>query len=120
MKTLYLAENNPNGDRHLLSYPLKEDGTVGAKRVLFDFGQGRGIDGMSIDVNGHIYATAGSGPKGGVYIFNPEGKQLGFIATPEDPTNCCFGGKDRKTLYITAGKSLYRISVNTAGFTIAE
>ncbi|HEY8504051.1 MAG TPA: prenyltransferase/squalene oxidase repeat-containing protein, partial [Gemmataceae bacterium] len=43
-------------------------------------------------------------------------KKVAFIPTPETPTNCTFGGEDWKTLYVTAGKSLYRIRLNAAGF----
>jgi len=118
MKTLYLADNNPKGKRQLLAFPLKPDGTVGAKKVLADFGEDRGIDGMCVDAKGNIYATAGQGKTAGVYVFSPEGKRLAFIPTPETPTNCVFGGKDRKTLYVTAGKSLYRIGLNAEGFAV--
>lgn len=118
MKTLYLADSNPRGKRQLLSFPLKEDGSVGVKKVLHDFGNDRGIDGMTIDVRGNLWATAGRGKTAGVYAFTPEGKKTGFIPTPEDPTNCVFGGKERKTLYITAGKSLYRIDVKAEGFAV--
>jgi gluconolactonase len=118
MKTLYLAESHPKGDRLLLAFPLKEDGSVGAKKVLHDFGADRGIDGMAIDVKGNIFATAGQGKTGGVHIFTPEGKKIGFIPTPETPTNCVFGGADRKMLYVTAGRSLYRIHVNEEGFAV--
>jgi gluconolactonase len=118
MKTLYLADNNPKGNRHLLAFELKADGTVGPKKVLHDFGKGRGIDGMAIDVKGNVYATAGTGQLAGVYVFSPAGKQLAFLPTPEDPTNCVFGNKDRKMLYITGGKSLYRIPVQIEGFAV--
>ena len=118
MKTLYLAENDPKGNRHLLAFPLNEQGEVGPKKILHDFGKDRGIDGMCIDVKGNIYATAGQSKTGGVHIFSPEGKKIGFVATPETPTNCVFGGKDRKMLYITAGKSLYRTQMNVEGFAI--
>ncbi len=118
MKTLYVAEANPKGKQQLLAYPLKEDGGVGNKKVLYDFGKRRGIDGMVVDVKGNIFAAAGDGKTGGVYVFSPEGKQIGFLATPETPTNCVFGGKDRKTLYVTAGKSLYRVKLNTEGFAV--
>ena len=73
---------------------------------------------MSVDILGNIYGAAGSGARGGVYVFSPEGKQLAFIPTPEDPTNCVFGGKDRKTLYVTAGKSLYRVELKLPGFAV--
>jgi gluconolactonase len=118
MKTLYLAESHPKGDRLLLAYPVKEDGSVGAKKVLYDFKNDRGIDGMSIDVKGNLYATAGQGKTGGVTIFDPHGKKLEFIPTPEVPTNCVFGGPDRKTLYVTAGRSLYRIHLTIPGFAV--
>jgi gluconolactonase len=118
MKTLYLAESHPKGDRLLLAYPLKEDGSVGTKKVLHDFGADRGIDGMSIDIQGNLYATAGQGKTGGVHIFTAEGKKIGFIPTPETPTNCVFGGADRKMLYVTAGRSLYRVHLNAEGFAV--
>ena len=120
MDILYLADSPPapKGTRLLLAYPLKDDGTVGKKKVLHDFGADRGIDGMSIDIKGNLYATAGKGATGGVYIFTPDGKKTEFIATPETPTNCVFGGEDRRMLYITAGKSLYRIHLTIDGFAI--
>jgi gluconolactonase len=118
LKTLYLADSNPRGNQHLLAFPLREDGSVGPKRLLRDFGKSRGIDGMCVDVHGNIYGAAGSGPEGGIYIFNQEGKQLPFLPTPETPTNCVFGDRDRKTLYVTAGKSLYRIKLNAEGFAV--
>jgi gluconolactonase len=118
MKILYLADSNPGGNQHLLAFPLKEDGTVGPKNLLYDFGKGRGIDGMVVDVQGNVYGAAGSGSKAGVYIFNSEGKLLHLIPTPEDPSNCVFGDTDRKTLFVTAGKSLYRIKLSIPGFAI--
>jgi gluconolactonase len=118
MKTLYVADSNPKGNQHLLAFPLKEDGTVGEKRLLHDFGTDRGIDGMCVDAQGNIYGAAGQGKTGGVYVFSPEGKQLAFLPVPETPTNCVFGGKERKTLYVTAGKSLYRIGLNAEGFAV--
>lgn len=118
MKTLYLADNHPTKNRFLLAYPLNDDGTVGKKKVLHDFAPDRGIDGMAIDVKGNIYATAGKGKTAGVTIFSPDGKKLDFIATPEDPSNCVFGGADRKMLYITAGRSLYRIQLTIDGFAV--
>jgi hypothetical protein len=43
---------------------------------------------------------------------------LEFIPTPQTPSYCVFGGKDHKTLYITAGKSLYRITLNAEDFAV--
>jgi gluconolactonase len=117
-KTVYVSENNPQGKRQLLAFAVKPDGTLGGRRVLWDFGAGRGIDGMTLDREGNIYATAGTGDKAGVYVFGPDGKNLALIPTPGDPTNCCFGGgADSSVLYVTCANSktagtkygLYRI-----------
>jgi gluconolactonase len=86
--------------------------------VLHDFKEGRGIDGMCMDTRGNVYATAGADTKAGVYVFDPQGKPLAFIPTPEDPSNCVFGDPDQQTLYITAGKSLYRLRLNAKGFAV--
>ena len=116
-KTLYLAESNsdPKAGRFLLAYPLKADGSVGEGKKLHDFGADRGIDGMTVTSDGHIVATAGRGKTAGIYVFTPDGKKVGFLSTPEDPSNCCFAGKDLRTLYVTAGKSLYGVETLMSG-----
>jgi sugar lactone lactonase YvrE len=54
--------------------------------------------------------------KGGIYVLSPEGKLLAFLPVPRDEvTNCAFGGDDLKTLYITAGGTLYSIRTTTPG-----
>ena len=60
-------------------------------------------------------SAAYAASKAGVHFFTPEGKKVGFVPTPENSSNCCFGGPGSKTLYITAGKSLYRIELTVAG-----
>jgi len=62
-------------------------------------------DGMRVDVNGNLWET---GP-GGIWIISPEGKHLGTILLPELGANVEFGDADRKTLYIAARTSIYRI-----------
>ncbi len=116
-KTLYVSDHSGDatGSRALVAYPLNADGTVGKRRVLHDFGKERGIDGMTVAADGTVVATAGSKAAGGIYFFAPDGKQLGFLQTQEDPNNCCFAGPDRRTLYITAGRSLYRVTLTLAG-----
>jgi sialidase-1 len=113
---LYVADNNPaeGGARTLIRYTVEKD-RVHRDRVLYDFGKERGIDGMVLDNRGNIYATAGSGEKSGVYVFTPDGDLIQFVHVPEDATNCTFGGPDLRTLYVTAGKSLYRIRGRVPG-----
>jgi gluconolactonase len=117
-RTLYVADNppDPGKPRHLVAYDIHPDDRVTRRKVLHDFGTGRGIDGMVIDTTGNLWATAGEGTQTGVYIFASDGRQLGFILTPETATNFTFGDGDLKTLYVTAGTSLYRIRTNATGF----
>jgi gluconolactonase len=123
-RAAYVSDNNPMGNRHLVAFDVKADGSLGNKRVLHDFGSGRGVDGMTIDTRGNVYATAGTGEKAGVYVFDPDGKQLAMIPTPGDPTNCVFGGgENRSTLYVTCANGremgtkygLYAITLNAVG-----
>ena len=129
-KMAYVADHHsdPKQNRHLAMFPVKADGTFGKKEVLFDFEEGRGVDGMAMDTEGNLYATAGSGEDAGIYIFSPEGKHLALIKLPGAPTNCQFGnGNEASTLYITAGVQgkekgtigafgLYRIQVKKTGY----
>jgi gluconolactonase len=116
-RTLYLVDHNPDpgGARTLLAYDIDSDGRCKRRGVLHDYGSGYGGDGMVLDVRGNIYLTAGDGDAAGVYIFAPDGEQLGFISTPEIAGNCTFGGPDLRTLYIAASSSLYRIRLAIPG-----
>ena len=127
-KKLYLVEANQaqGGARLIRSYDLQPDGTVRNMRVHYNFSPGRSADGMSIDTQGNLYASAGLNQsrgtsetldtKAGVYVISPQGKLLQFIPIPEDLiTNNAFGGPDMKTLYVTAGKNLYKVRMDIAG-----
>ena len=119
-KTLFVADNDPMAKRVLLAFDLAADGSASRPRVLHDFGTGRGIDGMTLDSTGRIWATAGSKEKAGVHVFEisadrNSAKLLTVVSTPEDPTNCTFGGPDRNVLYITTASSLFRIRTAAKG-----
>src|SRR5262249_49869696 len=113
-KTLYVSDNGPNR-RALVALDLDAAGNVARPRVLKTFGNGRGIDGMTVTADGRIVAAAGAGRLAGIYLYAPDGTPIAFIATSQDPTNVEFGGPERKPLYITAGKSLYRVSTTLTG-----
>ncbi len=113
-KTLYIADNGPR-QHVLIATTIGDRGKVENPRVIYDCGPRGGIDGMTVTVDGRIVA-AGGGEKTGVYIFSPAGKLLEIIHTPESPANVEFGGDDFKTLYICAGKSLYRIKTTMTGY----
>ena len=126
-RVLFVVDNHPiKPVRKVFAFALDGDGIpTGKRKEFFDFGKGRGGDGMCIDVEDNIYVTGGANRTyvnqntdnpAGVYVFSRSGKRLGHIPVPEDMvTNCCFGGADGKTLYITGGKTLWRIKTNVAG-----
>ena len=74
---------------------------------------------MCLDTDGNIVATAGfeqSGPGPMIYVFAPSGRVIETHPIPEDrPTNCTFGDSDLRTLYVTAGGSLYRARTDRQG-----
>ena len=108
-QTLYVAQSGrlPEEKRQLRAYPVNPDGSLGSHEVIHDFGEHRGIDGMVLDVDGNIVATAGykaGGPGPLIYVFSASGEVLETHPTPFDrPTNCSFGGEDLSTLYVTTG-----------------
>lgn len=123
-KTLYVAETNNGstgqnpdveakyGRMTLNAFDVAEDGSLSNKRVLVNFGDQLGTDGMAIDPNGNIFAAVRSESRFGIVVYSPEGKELDYLKTPSLPTNCCFGvGENSKTLYLTAGGGLYRVKV---------
>jgi gluconolactonase len=109
-KTLYVAQSgrDPDEKRELRAYPVKDDGSLDKYVVLHDFGAHRGIDGMVLDTEGNIVATAGnrrSGPGPAIYVFSPSGEVIERHPLNHDqPTNCTFGGPDLTTLYVTTGE----------------
>jgi gluconolactonase len=128
---LYVADNNNDtkgGARKLWRFDLTDDGVdTKSKKLIYDWGTGRGPDGLKQDEQGRLYVAAGltkpnppfepdDQVKGGIYVLSPEGKLLAFLAVPTDEvTNCAFGGDDLKTLYVTGGGVLYSIRTTTAG-----
>jgi gluconolactonase len=117
---LYVADSfpPPTNTRRIHVFDLSADGSAHNGRVLYDFGEVRGADGMSIDVEGNLYAAAGSAAtkNTGIHVISPQGKLIKVMPIPEDPiTNNAFGGADMKTLYVTAGKTLFRLRTDVAG-----
>jgi len=133
---LYVADNNNDsvgGARKLWRFPRKSDGAIDAqaKELVYDWKQGRGPDGLKQDETGLLYVAGGlnrSNPpfepdasfKGGIYVIDPnkpiDRRLVAFLPVPTDEvTNCAFGGKDGKTLYITGGGVLYSIRTQSPG-----
>jgi sugar lactone lactonase YvrE len=68
-------------------------------------------DRMKMTRDGHLFCTG----SGGIWVIDPQGQRVGVIRVPEVPRNLAFGGPDARTLYITAGKSLYSLPTRVVG-----
>ena len=123
-KKLYVAETNngstgqnpdatpKRGRMTLNAFDIMPDGSLANKKVLVNFGDQLGTDGMTIDKAGNIYAAVRSADRFGIVIYSPAGQELAHIKTPSLPTNCCFGvGDTSSILYVTAGGGFYRINL---------
>lgn len=128
---LYLVDSCPivGGNRRIWAFDRAPDGRLSNQRMVFDFAPGRGGDGMCVDSQGHLYVAAGiTRPRGphetndvppGIYVISPDGQLQGRIPVPEDVlTNVTFGGDDLRTLYITAGRTLYQVRVTIPGWVV--
>ena len=103
-KRLYVADI---GAGKTYVYQIAPDGTLSGKTLFAPMGS----DGMTIDQNENIYLTGK-----GVTVFNRKGEQIEHIAVEAGWTaNVCFGGKDMKTLFITASQYLYSLRMNVKG-----
>ena len=103
-KRLYVADI---GDQKTYVYDIQADGSLSNRQLFTEMGS----DGVTIDERGNIYLTGR-----GVTVFNPAGEQIEHIEVGTGWTaNVCFGGKDMKTLFITATEALYSLQMNVRG-----
>lgn len=103
-KRLYVADIR---GKKTYVFDILEDGRLGERKLFTEMGS----DGMTIDSEGNLYLTGK-----GVTVFDPQGRQIDHIAIDEPWTaNVCFGGKDHKTLFITASKSVYTVKMKVKG-----
>ncbi len=69
-------------------------------------------DGIAVDEFGRVYTTTGQG----VVVLDPaDGAVIQTLEFPEQPANCCFGGEDGRTLFVTARTGLYSVRTGAAG-----
>ena len=97
-------------------FDVQADGSLAHGRLFFDYAAREpewtgNPDGLKVDALGNVWAT---GP-GGIWAIDPSGAPLATVAIPEGPSNLNWGDADRKTLYITACSSVYRLRTKVAG-----
>jgi gluconolactonase len=100
----------------VFAFDVQADGSVKNKRAFahihdVEAGKESGADGMAIDTQDRIYITSSTG----VQVFDPKGQYLGTIKVPRQPSNLAFGGRGKKTLFITARQGLYRLNMLSEG-----
>lgn len=105
---------NDSAKQEIIAFRIDGSGKVQKKdffvRVDSSYGPGV-VDGMKVDIEGNVYVT---GPRG-IWVFSSGGDPLAVMHIPETVGNFCFGGKDSKTLYITASTSVYTLNMGIEG-----
>ena len=91
-RTLYVVDSHTRvgGNRKIWSFDIAIDGQLSNQRLVFNFGRGRGGDGMRLDEHGNLWVAAGilhprhSGETAdvpaGVYVITPQGELLADLA----------------------------------------
>ncbi len=88
------------------SFSVAADGKLSDPRLFAEEGEA----GVAVDRKGNVYIAAGN-----VFVYDSKGEKIDTIEVPERPASLVFGGKDNKTLFITARTSLYRVLAKYGG-----
>lgn len=120
-KILYLV--NTQG-KYLLAYDVAADGSLSNRRNFTELelsqeniakkSEMSGSDGVTVDRAGNVYVATTQGI--GIQVFDKTGKHIGNISCPAPTNNVSFGGKDMRTLYVSAKDGIYSIRTRNAGF----
>lgn len=113
-KLLYVGFERPTvGTKpYIEKYNVKEDGSLAEHARFVEFEMDASPDGIEVDAAGNVYVAN----KAGVTVFKADGKKIGNVAIPDQPTGLAFGGDDLKTLYVTTAKTkIFSIKVNVTG-----
>ncbi len=120
-KRLYVSDTGGPAPKGINVYDVVDGKRLKNRRLFASMrfrDNERGLaDGIRTDIDGNLWASAGWGGAGydGVHVFTPDGERIGQILLPEPGSNVCFGGLKRNRLFITAGRSLYSVYVETQG-----
>jgi gluconolactonase len=110
---LYVANWDP-ARKVVLRHAVRPDGSLDPGEPFFDLTAAPGeeaLDGLKVDARGNVYL---SGP-GGLWIVSPEGRALGTLRAPRLAANFAWGDADRRTLYLAARSTLYRLQLGIPG-----
>jgi gluconolactonase len=115
--TLYVGSDAQD---RLWRLPVAPDGVVGAAAPFVDSksvpnGKLHVPDGLCVDDRGRVYVANNSDDVSGIQVFDSDGHFAGRIPIPAPPSNCTFGGADRRTLYVTTLHAVYEVRVEIPG-----
>jgi sugar lactone lactonase YvrE len=114
-RRLFIADTQLH---HVRVFEVSAEGLSGGD-VFCDVSRGDLIgrpDGMKLDGQGNLYVTANTAE--GVWVYDAEGRHLGFIGVGEPPANLSWGGEEWRTLFVTARSSVYRLPMHAQGQTV--
>lgn len=106
---LYVADSESG---KIFAYPVRPDGGLEEGAEFCSVPAGGEPDGLEVDNLGNLYVAGGTD---GLWVFSPLGELTGVLAVGQKTRNLAWGGADRKTLYIAAGSSMYRVLLDVAG-----
>ena len=118
---LYVIESRAEPHRKLWAYRVGPGATLTNRRLVVSASDGGALDGMAVDIEGHLWCGYGSNGRvpsaglDGVRVFEATGRAIGHIHLPERCANVCFGGAKMNRLFMAASHSLYALYVNTRG-----
>jgi gluconolactonase len=93
-QTLYVSDFH---DWLIQSFKVAADGTTDAGTLFAKHDLGRYTEAVCVDDAANVYMITHYG----FLVFTSTGQYLGRNGRVDEPAKCSFGGKDRKTLYIT-------------------
>ena len=122
-KKIYIVESRATPNRQISSFDVGADGSISNKATVVDANGPGSIDGFRVDTDGNLWCGWGSNGApmakaedlDGVMVFNPLGKDIGFIRLPERCANLTFGGPKNNRLYMASCHSLYALYVDAVG-----
>jgi len=109
-KTLYVCDT---ARYHVRAFDVQPDGSLTAGRTFatMDPGVPGGPDGMKVDRDGRVYVAVALG----IWVYEPDGKLLGILATPKRPANLAWRGPGGRILAVTAVDQVHEVRLNVQG-----
>jgi gluconolactonase len=105
-RTLYVADTD---ERVVRAFTVAASGALSDERIVVR--DATDADGMAVDDAGNLFIAT----RAGVLVTRPDGTPWGTISVLEPPSNCAFGGPDRRTLFITAQTGVYQVQLAYPG-----